>query len=195
MSSDFNHDPHSSTFDLTQTVVLGKRFCRVLVVVRQRVGLLEPHGRGGRARRQDGVSAAHHRPFAGPRRAPRSPRQRRSGLPRDLGERARRRRPMPARAGSRRWSPRPRAAHPGVAVEAVLDCGDEAGTVLAALRAGFKRVRFTGPSRRARETRARSPPRSAPRSRAGDRRRARSPRRARPRGRVPRLSRRARERR
>jgi glyceraldehyde 3-phosphate dehydrogenase len=30
VSSDFNHDPHSSTFDLTQTVVLGKRFCRVL---------------------------------------------------------------------------------------------------------------------------------------------------------------------
>ena len=30
VSSDFNHDPHSSTFDLTQTTVLGKRFCRVL---------------------------------------------------------------------------------------------------------------------------------------------------------------------
>ena len=30
VSSDFNHDPHSSTFDLTQTVVMGKRFCRVL---------------------------------------------------------------------------------------------------------------------------------------------------------------------
>jgi glyceraldehyde 3-phosphate dehydrogenase len=30
VSSDFNHDSHSSTFDLTQTVVLGKRFCRVL---------------------------------------------------------------------------------------------------------------------------------------------------------------------
>ena len=30
VSSDFNHDPHSSSFDLTQTVVLGKRFCRVL---------------------------------------------------------------------------------------------------------------------------------------------------------------------
>ncbi len=30
VSSDFNHDPHSSTFDLTQTAVLGKRFCRVL---------------------------------------------------------------------------------------------------------------------------------------------------------------------
>jgi glyceraldehyde 3-phosphate dehydrogenase len=30
VSSDFNHDPHSSTFDLTQTVVMGKRLCRVL---------------------------------------------------------------------------------------------------------------------------------------------------------------------
>jgi glyceraldehyde 3-phosphate dehydrogenase len=30
VSSDFNHDAHSSTFDLTQTVVLGKRFGRVL---------------------------------------------------------------------------------------------------------------------------------------------------------------------
>jgi glyceraldehyde 3-phosphate dehydrogenase len=30
VSTDFNHDPHSSTFDLTQTVVLEKRFGRVL---------------------------------------------------------------------------------------------------------------------------------------------------------------------
>jgi glyceraldehyde 3-phosphate dehydrogenase len=30
VSSDFNHDAHSSTFDLTQTAVLGKRFARVL---------------------------------------------------------------------------------------------------------------------------------------------------------------------
>jgi glyceraldehyde 3-phosphate dehydrogenase len=30
VSTDFNHDSHSSTFDLTQTVVLDKRFCRVL---------------------------------------------------------------------------------------------------------------------------------------------------------------------
>ncbi len=30
VSVDFNHDSHSSTFDLTQTAVLGKRFCRVL---------------------------------------------------------------------------------------------------------------------------------------------------------------------
>ena len=30
VSIDFNHSPASSTFDLTQTSVLGKRFCRVL---------------------------------------------------------------------------------------------------------------------------------------------------------------------
>ena len=30
VSIDFNHNPASSTFDLTQTTVLGKRFCRVL---------------------------------------------------------------------------------------------------------------------------------------------------------------------
>jgi len=30
VSSDFNHDSHSSTFDLTQTATVGKRFCRVL---------------------------------------------------------------------------------------------------------------------------------------------------------------------
>ncbi|HUN48426.1 MAG TPA: type I glyceraldehyde-3-phosphate dehydrogenase [Stellaceae bacterium] len=30
VSTDFNHNPASSTFDLTQTVVLGKRFCRIL---------------------------------------------------------------------------------------------------------------------------------------------------------------------
>ena len=30
VSTDFNHNPASSTFDLTQTVVLGKRFCRVM---------------------------------------------------------------------------------------------------------------------------------------------------------------------
>ena len=48
VSVDFNHDPHSSTFDVTQTQVLDKRFVRVLVVVRQRMGVLEPHGRGRR---------------------------------------------------------------------------------------------------------------------------------------------------
>jgi hypothetical protein len=35
-------------------------------------------------------------------------------------------------------------AHPDVAVDCVLDCADEPGTVLAALRMGARRVRFTG---------------------------------------------------
>ena len=30
VSSDFNHDAHSATFDLTQTAVMGKRLCRIL---------------------------------------------------------------------------------------------------------------------------------------------------------------------
>jgi glyceraldehyde 3-phosphate dehydrogenase len=30
VSTDFNHNPASSTFDLTQTKVMGTRFCRVL---------------------------------------------------------------------------------------------------------------------------------------------------------------------
>ncbi len=30
VSTDFNHDAHSSTFDITQTNVIDRRFCRVL---------------------------------------------------------------------------------------------------------------------------------------------------------------------
>jgi hypothetical protein len=37
-----------------------------------------------------------------------------------------------------------RAEYPEAEADAVLDCGGEAGTTLAALRHGFKRVRFTG---------------------------------------------------
>jgi fructose/tagatose bisphosphate aldolase len=36
------------------------------------------------------------------------------------------------------------AEYPGAEMAAVLDCADEAGTVLQALRHGLKRVRFTG---------------------------------------------------
>jgi len=36
------------------------------------------------------------------------------------------------------------AEFPGVTLSAVLDCGEEAGTALAALRHGLRRVRFTG---------------------------------------------------
>jgi len=37
------------------------------------------------------------------------------------------------------------AARPDVPLVAVLDCADEPGTALGALRAGFKLVRFSGP--------------------------------------------------
>ena len=36
------------------------------------------------------------------------------------------------------------AAHPDVVVTATLDCGDEPGAVMAALRAGLTRLRFDG---------------------------------------------------
>ena len=48
VSIDFNHDPHSSIFHLDQTKVIDGNFVRILSLVRQRVGLLEPHGRHGR---------------------------------------------------------------------------------------------------------------------------------------------------
>lgn len=38
-----------------------------------------------------------------------------------------------------------RAAHPGIEVQATLDCGAGFGAVLAALRAGHKHLIFTGP--------------------------------------------------
>ena len=44
-----------------------------------------------------------------------------------------------------------RAEHPNADMTAVLDCGEEPGAVLAALRAGVPRIRFTG----AAQTRAR----------------------------------------
>jgi hypothetical protein len=36
------------------------------------------------------------------------------------------------------------AAHPAVALTAIVDCGEEPGTVLAALRVGLKHIRFAG---------------------------------------------------
>jgi fructose/tagatose bisphosphate aldolase len=37
------------------------------------------------------------------------------------------------------------AAHPDVVVTAILDCGDEPGAVMGALRTGLKQLRFNGP--------------------------------------------------
>jgi hypothetical protein len=39
-----------------------------------------------------------------------------------------------------------RAAHPDVALTAILDCGGEPGAVMAGLRAGLKYFRFSGPA-------------------------------------------------
>jgi hypothetical protein len=39
-----------------------------------------------------------------------------------------------------------RGEFPGAVFSSVLDCGDAPGTVLAALRQGLRRVRFTGPT-------------------------------------------------
>lgn len=36
-------------------------------------------------------------------------------------------------------------SHPDVVVTAILDCGDEPGAVMAALRTGLKQIRFEGP--------------------------------------------------
>ncbi len=38
-------------------------------------------------------------------------------------------------------------AHPKAVFTAILDCGDEAGAVLAALRMGLKHLRFSGPDK------------------------------------------------
>ena len=51
VSIDFNHDPASSTIDSLETAVIDGKLVRVAQLVRQRVGLLEPHGRH---RRSDG---------------------------------------------------------------------------------------------------------------------------------------------
>src|ERR1700679_2915749 len=39
-----------------------------------------------------------------------------------------------------------RAAYPEVTVMAILDCGDQPGAVMAALRVGLTHLRFEGPS-------------------------------------------------
>ena len=51
VSIDFNHDPHSSVFHMDQTKVMDGTLRARDVLVRQRVGLLQPHGRH---RRRDG---------------------------------------------------------------------------------------------------------------------------------------------
>ena len=52
VSGDFIGDPASSIFDATMTQVMGDRFAQGLRLVRQRVGLLQPHGGARPARRR-----------------------------------------------------------------------------------------------------------------------------------------------
>ncbi len=56
VSSDYIGDPRSSIFDATMTQVLGDNFAKVFSLVRQRVGLLEPHGRARAARRVEALT-------------------------------------------------------------------------------------------------------------------------------------------
>ena len=58
VSIDFNHDPHSSTFHMDQTKVHERHAGARAVLVRQRMGLLQPHGRH---RRGDGEAAVTRR--------------------------------------------------------------------------------------------------------------------------------------
>ena len=66
VSIDFNHDPHSSTFHMDQTKVHERHAGAGDVVVRQRMGLLQPHGGH---RRRDGEAALSIDDHAGLRSA------------------------------------------------------------------------------------------------------------------------------
>ena len=61
VSIDFNHDPHSSIFHMDQTKVMDGNARARHVLVRQRMGLLEPHGRHRRRHGQADVSRPAHR--------------------------------------------------------------------------------------------------------------------------------------
>ena len=57
VSSDYIGDPRSSIFDATHDAGAGRPVRQGLLLVRQRVGLLEPHGRARAARRDEALSA------------------------------------------------------------------------------------------------------------------------------------------
>ena len=57
VSMDFLHDSHSSILDAPSTMVLGDHTVKVLVLVRQRVGLLLPRRRPGRPDRVAALEA------------------------------------------------------------------------------------------------------------------------------------------
>jgi glyceraldehyde 3-phosphate dehydrogenase len=56
VSIDFNHDSHSSTFHMDQTKVHGRHAGAGHELVRQRMGLLQPHGRHRRGDGQAGLT-------------------------------------------------------------------------------------------------------------------------------------------
>ena len=55
VSTDFIHDAHSSIFDAGSGIELNKQVLQAGELVRQRVGLLLPHGRPGALGRQEAV--------------------------------------------------------------------------------------------------------------------------------------------
>jgi len=56
VSSDFIHDAHSSIFDFGSGIELSKQVLQVGELVRQRVGLLLPHGRPGADGREEAIA-------------------------------------------------------------------------------------------------------------------------------------------
>ena len=59
VSHDFNHDPASSTVALPETKVMDGNLVSVLSLVRQRMGLLQPHGRHGGGDGKADLSSHH----------------------------------------------------------------------------------------------------------------------------------------
>ena len=108
VSSDFNHDPHSSIFHMDQTKVMDGTLRAGHVLVRQRVGLLQPHGRH---RRGDGQADLTGLRSSDHGRVPHARRRRRAGQARAAARRPQRadgERPrsptQPASSASRRPS-------------------------------------------------------------------------------------------
>ena len=69
VSVDYNGNPHSAIFDSTNTMVMGDNLRQGDGLVRQRVGLLQPHGGHGEVPRLQGSVVAVQRAFRvrGPR--------------------------------------------------------------------------------------------------------------------------------
>ena len=59
VSSDFKGDTHSSIFSAIDTQVFGGNLVKVVSLVRQRMGLLQPRRRSGRIYGQQDVTRAY----------------------------------------------------------------------------------------------------------------------------------------